>query len=234
MTEIDQMQTTPVDVPFAVSLLQNLLVVTFPTTHEILSWTLNRPGFQKTDVVAWIELRNADLPLNADIDEVIHQRLAGANLEGVPALVTSRAIAQHHFAMARIEGANATCLTTVGLSNGERVGERSRDPFRPPGTINTLVHTSEPLSQAAFVEAVAIVATARTAAIMDSGARRNGVAISGTGTDCILVAAPPGPDGLRFCGLHTAMGEAIGAAVYQATRDGITTWQTDIAAAATR
>jgi len=46
---------------------------------------------------------------------------------------------------------------------------------------------------------------------------RDGPAITGAGAGCILIAAPEG-DAPRACaGLHTELGEAIGAAFYDAT-----------------
>ncbi|MBS0240182.1 MAG: adenosylcobinamide amidohydrolase [Proteobacteria bacterium] len=75
---------------------------------------------------------------------------------------------------------------------------------------------------AALVEAITIAAQARTTAILDSRVSRSGVVITGTGTDCIVVSAPLGGS-VRFAGLHTAIGEAIGASVYRAMRDGIAT-----------
>jgi adenosylcobinamide amidohydrolase len=42
---------------------------------------------------------------------------------------------------------------------------------------------------------------------------------TGTGTDCIVVAAPTGTE--PFAGLHTEVGEAIGAAVYTAVAGGV-------------
>lgn len=79
---------------------------------------------------------------------------------------------------------------------------------------------------AALVEAITIAAQARTTTILDSRVSRSGVAITGTGTDCIVVSAPLGGS-VRFTGLHTAIGEAIGASVYRAMRDGIATWLLD-------
>ena len=81
-----------------------------------------------------------------------------------------------------------------------------------------------------MIEAVSIATEARTAAVLDLGERRKGVAVTGTGTDCIAIAAPLGDDAAVFAGKHTAIGECIGAAVYKATAEGIRTWQTDFAA----
>lgn len=98
------------------------------------------------------------------------------------------------------------------------------------GTINTLLHVDQPLSSGALTELVAIIAMARTTAILDSGVRRNGVAITGTGTDCIVVAAPQSETSVRYAGMHTAVGEAAGAAVYEAIRSGVDTWRQDFEA----
>jgi adenosylcobinamide amidohydrolase len=45
---------------------------------------------------------------------------------------------------------------------------------------------------------------------------------TGTGTDCIAVAAPQGAE--AFSGLHTALGEAIGQAVLRAVGKGAQVW----------
>ncbi len=59
---------------------------------------------------------------------------------------------------------------------------------------------------------------------METNPLRNGPAITGTGTDCILIAAPEGDAPETCVGLHTAPGEAIGAAVYNATYAGAIEW----------
>ena len=154
-------------------------------------------------------------------------RLAEAGLPHALAFMTSRDICRHHLCERRVEGVAAACLTTVGLSNGERVG--SRKAYGPPhaGTINTLVHVSVPLTDGAMVEALSIVAEARTAAIVDSWRAARGTTVTGTGTDCIVVASPCRGEPLAFAGLHTAVGEAIGGAVYDATRSGAEQWDRD-------
>ena len=48
-----------------------------------------------------------------------------------------------------------------------------------------------------------------------------------TGTDCIAVAAPLSGEPAQFAGKHTALGEAIGDAVYRATAEGIREWRVD-------
>ena len=215
--------------PFSIMVEPRLLLASFSTPQKMLSWSLNRPGFQTASSVAWIEVRNAELPPEINPEQLITSRLSERGIEDAIALVTSRTVSQHHCASKIVDGVPATCLATVGLSNGERVGERQSDPPRM-GTINTLLHVDQPLSSGALTELVAIVAMARTTAILDSGVRRNGVAITGTGTDCIVVAAPLCETEIRYAGMHTAIGEAAGAAVYEAIRSGVDIWRQDFEA----
>ncbi|WP_082072926.1 adenosylcobinamide amidohydrolase [Hyphomicrobium sp. 99] len=218
--------TTSLNLPFVLTHQTRILLANFDEPQRMLSWSLTKPGFQIARQVAWIELRDADLPADQDAEDVIASRIAKVGLTEAVSLITSRDISRHHVSRVAVEDTVAACISTVGLSNGERVGQRFAPPGTPLGTINTMVHASVPLSDAALIEAITIAAEARTAAILDSEVRRSGVAITGTGTDCIIVAAPLGGS-VRFAGLHTAAGEAIGAAVYNAIRDGIAAWLQD-------
>jgi len=214
----------------SVKLEPPFLLATFPVPHRVLSWSMLRPGFHTVHRVAWLEIHNRDLPPDVDAAQLIRDRVGGARLDDAVVFVTSRDIHRHHLERAAVETERATCLTTVGLSNSERVGVRLHQPPPLAGTINTLVQVSRPLSEAALIEAVSIATEARTAAVLDSGERRKGLAITGTGTDCIAIAAPLGDDAAVFAGKHTAIGECIGAAVYRATAEGIRAWRSDFAA----
>jgi adenosylcobinamide amidohydrolase len=214
----------------SVKLEPPFLLATFPVPHRVLSWSMLRPGFQIAHRVVWLEIHNRDLPPDVDAGQVIRDRVGAAGLDDAVVFVTSRDIRRHHLERVAVETERATCLTTVGLSNSERVGVRLHQPPPLAGTINTLVQVSRPLSDAALIEAVSIATEARTAAVLDSGERRKGVAVTGTGTDCIAVAAPLGDDAAAFTGKHTVIGECIGAAVYKATAEGIRAWRSDFAA----
>lgn len=76
------------------------------------------------------------------------------------------------------------------------------------------------LSEAARLEALSIAAEARTAGIMDLGLTRNGRIVTGTGTDCIVVASPCGGPDAPFAGLHTDIGVSLGLAIYDAVTAG--------------
>jgi len=205
---------------------QPWLIVRLPARCMTLGWSLARPGFVETSTIAWLEVRNADLTPDVDPLALLHNRLTARGLDDAVAFMTARDVRRHHVAQRRAEQVEACCVATVGLANGEAVG--SRRVFEAlPSTINTLVHVSRPLTQAAFIEALSIVAQARTAAILDRSHLREGPRITGTGTDCIVVAAPIGSDPLACAGLHTAVGEAIGGAVYDAVRAGAEEWSAE-------
>jgi adenosylcobinamide amidohydrolase len=213
--------------PFSIALAPPLLVVELNGPHHVLSWSMLRPGLQVADRVAWLEVRNADLPPEVDPVEVIRERIAVAGLDDAVTLVTSRDISRYQVARATVEDHHVRCIATVGLSNSERVGTRLHQPPPFAGTINLLVHVGMPLTEAAMLEAMSITTEARTAAVMDSGVARGGLAVTGTGTDCIAVAAPRGDTPQHYAGKHTALGEAIGGAVYRAVADGIKDWLVD-------
>lgn len=217
----------PLTMPFTVECAPPLLIARFGVPQRTLGWSLLHPGFAVISDVVWLEVRNSDLGLSINAHEFMKARLTQSGLPHALAFMTSRDIRRHHFCERRVEALAATCLTTVGLSNGERVGSRKAHGQHHVGTINTLVHVSVPLTDGAMVEALSIAAQARTTAILDSWRTERGTAVTGTGTDCIVMASPSQGDPLVFAGLHTAVGEAIGGAVYDATRAGAEQWDQD-------
>ena len=216
-------RTDPNDAPFAVDCAPPFLTVRFAAPQRTLGWSLLHPGFAVVSDIVWVEVRDSDLGPSTDPHAFLKARLARSGFANALAFMTSRDIRRHQSCQRHVDGVEAACLTTVGLSNGERVGSR-RAHGPHVGTINTLVHVSVPLTDGAMVEAVSIVAEARTAAIVDSWRIERGTAITGTGTDCIVVASPCRGEPQACAGLHTAVGESIGGAVYEATRNGADQW----------
>ena len=216
---------------FAVACAPPLLTARFAEPQRTLGWSLLHPGFAIASDVVWVEVRNSDLGPSVDPRAFLKARLAQSGFPDALAFMTSRDIRRHHSSRRRTGSVEATCLTTVGLSNGERVGSRKAHR-RHAGTINTLVHVSVPLADGAMVEALSIVAQARTAAIIESRQAEPGTSITGTGTDCIVVASPCRGEPIAWAGLHTEVGEAIGGAVYDATRAAAAQWDRDFGALA--
>ncbi|MDH6229570.1 adenosylcobinamide amidohydrolase [Mesorhizobium soli] len=215
--------TSLVMAAFSISCMGSFLVAEFASRQTMLSWSLTRPGFVSTRKVAWLQVRNADLSLDVDPIALLEMKMGEAGHEDAVQLMTSRAVRKHHLAAASFGEANASCLATVGLGNAGRVGE-SPAASMPAGTINLLAHVDRPLTTAALIEAMSIATEARTAAIIDLDWRLDGRPVTGTGTDCIVVAAPDGEKPEQFAGLHTDIGAAIGRAVYDAVRQGGEVW----------
>lgn len=200
---------------FSVSCHGPFLVAEFAAPQSMLSWSLTRPGFVTARKVAWLHVRNDDLGPDVDAEAFLDTRMTAAGHGDAVHLMTSRAVSNHEAATATVGDASASCLATVGLGNAGRVGAAPQTAARA-GTINLLAHCGRPLTEAGLIEALSIATEARTAAIMDLCWQvRDGVA-TGTGTDCIVVAAPARGAGERFAGLHTDIGAAIGRAVYDA------------------
>lgn len=189
--------------------------------RRVLSWSLNRPGFVMARRIVWREVRDADLPRDLDAAEWFREELRRAGEAEAVGLLTSRDVSRFTTASAEVGGAVVHAVATVGLSNAERVGAARRG-VAGAGTINIAVSASPALSDAALIETLSVATMARTAAIMDHGPDIPAGRATGTGTDCIAVAAPEG--GAAHGGMHTPLGEAVGRAVYQSVAQGVRDW----------
>ncbi|QBF30194.1 adenosylcobinamide amidohydrolase [Thalassococcus sp. S3] len=192
---------------------------------RVLSWTLNRPGIVTANRIVWREVRNANLPEELDVHEWLNRELSARGEEESVAFLTSRAIDRFHCAGAQIGSANAFAVATVGLSNAERVGHRQPPHPFAYGTINIAAQLDTGLTEAGLIEAMSIVVQARTAAILDANVPLVSGQATGTGTDCVAVAVPPGE--AAYAGLHTEIGEALGRAVYDAVSAGAADWKAE-------
>lgn len=189
---------------------------------QVLSFAPHRPGAVTARHILWREVRNADLPPDLDACDWLAGELSARQASGAVAFLTSRTITKYVTRSAQIGEVRAEAVVTIGLSNAERIGTRLDRRGHDWGTINIALRLSAGLTPAALIEAMSIVAQARTAAVMDAGHDLPTGRATGTGTDCIAVAAPQGAE--RFVGLHTAAGEAIGRAIYEAVLDGARAW----------
>jgi len=199
------------------------LIARLPAPMRILSHAPYGPGFVMGDCVAWREVRDSDLSPGFAVEAWFQAEMARAPAPAQVGMMTSRDVGSRVLAEAEAEGIRARALVTLGLSNAESVGRRL-----PPrgeggyGTVNILVVTSAALSEAAQIEALTIAVEARTAAILALGIELATGPATGSGTDCLALACPPG-DAL-YAGLHTPVGEAVGAAVRQAVAQAGADW----------
>lgn len=192
---------------------------------QVLSWAINRPGQVSARRILWREVQNADLPRDLDVQDWLAGELAGRDAPDAVCFLTSRHLTSHVVREAVVGTTRATAVATVGLSNAERVGLRQDRYGAGWGTINVAVRIDRGLNNAALIEAMSIATQARTAAVTEAGPDLPGGRATGTGTDCIAVAAPQGTEG--YAGLHTEIGEAIGRAVYDAVLAGTEDWMRD-------
>jgi adenosylcobinamide amidohydrolase len=203
---------------------RNLLVARFSLPQQALSWAPVGGGRCRTHAVVWRQTTNAELGPDTDAVALLSASLAQAGLDGAVGMLTAHDLSVFDD-VTRREGATwARCVVTVGLSNALAVG----DPPGPltVGTINLLCSVSQPLTEAALVEACALAAEARTAALLARAfpSRRSGRPSTGTGTDCIVVTAPDGVPAERYVGKHTLLGSLIGGAVHEACARGVARW----------
>jgi adenosylcobinamide amidohydrolase len=109
----------------------------------------------------------------------------------------------------------------VGI--GHPLAAAGRLPRAVPrvGTINLLVRVGAPLDDAALVAAVQTASEAKAQALADAGVRalNHPGPATGTATDAICIAVPPG-GGVPFAGPATAIGAAIAQAVHGAVLTG--------------
>lgn len=215
-------------VPPRIGLDPPWLEVDLGAPHRVLTWALGSEGFGTARRILWREVRNADLPKDLDARAWLAAERARCGAEDAVILITSRGLDAHVVRSGEAEGVAAHCVATVGLSNAERAGHRI-GAGAMVGTVNIAVAVSERLTDAALVEAVSIATQARTVAILEHGPRLATGRASGTGTDCLAVAAPTvgtAPP-LAHVGLHTAAGEAIGRAVHDAVAAGTIAWMSE-------
>jgi adenosylcobinamide amidohydrolase len=206
------------------------MIVHLAHPHRCLSWAPVLPGFAVASKVAWLFLEIDELADVADPPTWLAARLHAAGHSGVIGLMTSRRRHQHSVAEARHDDGLCRCVATVSLGNALTAGDPAGPGTGTSRTINLLCQLSEPLTDGAMAEAVALAAEARTSALLASGVRStvSGQPATGTGTDCIVIAAALGGT-VAYCGKHTRTGERLGRAVHQAVSAGIAQWQQEFA-----
>lgn len=136
---------------------------------QVLSFAPHRPGAVTARHILWREVRNADLPPDLDACDWLAGELAARQASGAVAFLTSRTITKYVTRSAQVGEVRADAVVTIGLSNAERIGTRLDRRGHDWGTINIALRLSAGLTPVALIEAMSIVAQARTAAVMDAG-----------------------------------------------------------------
>lgn len=195
--------------------------------HSTLGWTLIGGGRRRAQCVFWHRVTGEELLPEIDAKLLFEERRKRrtGDTRGV-GFMTGCSL-EEFIEERRDRGElSVRCIATIGMRNALRIGDLPCTTISGPGTINILLQVSCPLSECASLEALSLVAEARTAAVLDGNVPSSvGNAIAtGTGTDCIVVASPPrlehDPE-LVYAGKHTDLGHLIGSCVYDAVCRGI-------------
>ncbi|HEY1889107.1 MAG TPA: adenosylcobinamide amidohydrolase [Steroidobacteraceae bacterium] len=207
------------------------LRVSFDVPHVIKSWAVVGGGATHALAVIWRHVTDGELCVGLNpqtyLAEQIEAHYGPSEAPGeVTGFLTGVRLAGHTEAFFAHSGIWARCIATVGLNNALRIGDPPLSAAPYAGTINVLLQTSVPLTDLAAMEALSIVAEARTVAVLEGGIRStagSGFA-SGTGTDCIAIASPRESDTtipLPYAGKHTLLGHLIGESAYEAVAMGV-------------
>src|SRR5262245_46342029 len=96
------------------------LVARFSAAQRVASWAITGGGLRSARAVAWLSVRNADLPQGLDPQAYLAARLARAELDGAVGLLTSRDLGAYVVRGVQHDGVAARCVATVGLGNALR------------------------------------------------------------------------------------------------------------------
>jgi adenosylcobinamide amidohydrolase len=210
-----------------VTLAAPWLILDLGYRHQVAGWPVVGPAWGTAAVIAALQVRDADLPADVAPGDYFKSRAKADRIDAEIGLMTAAELSLYACERASDAAMEVTSVVTAGLTNGESVQPSAAAPPDErwhAGTVNAVLHTAVPLTQGAMFEAISIVAQARTAAILDFGISLiDGRKLTGTGTDCIVIASPAGPHALKHCGLHTALGRLIGETTYAATKRAIGT-----------
>jgi adenosylcobinamide hydrolase len=193
------------------------LLATLPVAHRCLSSAVLGGGL--TSARHWLNLQ---VPHDyARTDPEVHlTEVARANALD-PSEVIGMLTAADVRAGVRRDRGPASAVATVGIGQPLAAAGRRPRPLPRVGTINVFIVVRRPLSDAALVAAVQTATEAKAQALADAGVRalnHHGPA-TGTATDAICVATPPGAE-VAFAGPATAIGAAIAHAVHGAVLSG--------------
>ncbi|MFM2419238.1 MAG: hypothetical protein RL385_3961 [Pseudomonadota bacterium] len=204
---------------------ERFLEVDLGGPHRTLGWALHGGGFGVHRHVVWHFVRREELTLEIDAKALLVQRLSARGMGDAVGLLTARHLPPYGYAEAEYGHCTASALATVGLGNALRIGDPPA-PKPPVGTINVLVRCSVPLTDEGLLEALSLAVEARTLGIVERGYPSvvSGKVATGTGTDCVVVAAPHTPSAQAYAGKHTDVGAAIGESVLSATRHATQRW----------
>jgi adenosylcobinamide amidohydrolase len=211
--------------PWSWRIHDRTLIVELPVPYRVIGWAPLGGGLVRASAILnhriAMDDRAATEAPRAYLRRVARQ--LGFDPGRTIAMMTAADIPRAGFATIRRGGLIASAWCSAGCSNALRVGDRATAGTPAAGTINLIAAINRPLTDAALAEALQIAVEARVAAVLDAGIKsvRSGASATGTGTDCVAIAAPEIAAANRagaivYCGKHTLIGETIGRAALRA------------------
>ncbi|HJU12471.1 MAG TPA: adenosylcobinamide amidohydrolase [Candidatus Binataceae bacterium] len=201
------------------------LVIKLPVRYRALGWAPMGGGLKRASAIINHQIARDDrVATEAPVPYLSRLAISlGFRPRDCIAMMTGANVNRGGRATMRRRGLAVSGWCTAGCSNALRVGDRATASSSPPGTINIAVVINRPVTIAALAEGLQVAVEARILAVQETGLKsiRSGLPATGTGTDCIVVAAPepemkaPG-DVISYCGKHTVLGELIGRTVMRA------------------
>ncbi len=208
--------------PVKVDLARDTLVIRLPGRWQVLSWAPHNGGLVRAACV--FNHRRGKFA-ESDLDGIFRQVKTSLDLpEDAVGLLTGADIERFRECVRSQGPLWVHAIATSGLHNLRAVGDPADAPQnstpQTPGTINLILATNALPRIEGMIEAVHTATMAKTAALIEAGkiSPRSGRPATGTGTDCIAVAAS-GERDETYCGMHTVLGELIGKAVREVMRE---------------
>ena len=205
----------------------NHIHVEFGTPYQVISSAVLGGGFAEASHILNLKvekqvegLKAALKPPDAELSAYCDRR----GWKGITVgMMTAASMDSFRMAKEVYHGVNLSVMVTAGLSNARRAGDTAEHRELSPvvsnvGTINIICLSGMGMTPAAMVEAVMTVAEARAAALqnLDIKSPISKKTATGTGTDCIAIAADSRTDKIQYCGKHMIFGEILARLVIEA------------------
>jgi adenosylcobinamide amidohydrolase len=224
MTQDSGLATQDSLLPWTATVGERTLVVSLPLPYRVLSWAPLAGGLVEAQTIINHQVRTDEYAAHAQEPGIFLQALVQRlNLRAAAVgLMTGVKMERLVRRIGRHGSFAAECFATVGLSNALAVGDPATYE-ETPGTINLILVINQPLTAAALVEAAAIATEAKVRALYAAGVKSivSEAPATGTGTDCVAVACPPGEPAYRYCGKHTQLGALLGRVACEAVTEGL-------------
>jgi adenosylcobinamide hydrolase len=190
------------------------LVATLEREHRCLSSAVLGGGLGR--LRSWLDLQVPPDYSRTDPEAHLAERARGLDAP-VVGMLTAVDVATYTDA----SHGGARALATVGARHGLAAAGRRPRPVPRVGTINMLVATGAPLTDAGLAGALQTAVEAKAQALADAGVRagNGGRFATGTATDSVCVACPPGAS-VPFAGPATRVGAELARAVHAAVLEG--------------